>query len=212
MPRKLPTVSHKVRPRQRGGDAPPTLHVHRHLPTAVRKGTSFRGTGIPESSHRRLDPEHGNDHADGSVAHAYDAADRRSIQHQYDRAKHRRGHCASGLRRQSHSQPSVAGDFYNLNAFALPPATPAVSAPAASVSCRGPVWSTWTRVWPNDSMLANACMLRFEATFTNVINHTNYAPPSLNLGEPSSFGVLNAALPQGEGGNRTGQLALHMDF
>jgi hypothetical protein len=54
--------------------------------------------------------------------------------------------------------------------------------------------------------------LRFEATFTNVINHTNYAPPSLNLGEPSSFGVLNTALPQGEGGNRTGQLALRMDF
>jgi hypothetical protein len=45
-----------------------------------------------------------------------------------------------------------------------------------------------------------------------VINHTNYAPPSLNLGNTSTFGVLSAALPQGEGGNRTGQVALHVDF
>ncbi len=28
----------------------PTLHGDRHLPTAVRKGKNFRGTGIPESS------------------------------------------------------------------------------------------------------------------------------------------------------------------
>ena len=54
--------------------------------------------------------------------------------------------------------------------------------------------------------------LRFEATFTNVLNHTNFAPPALNVGNPSTFGVLDAALPQGEGGNRTGQLALRLDF
>ena len=55
----------------------------------------------------------------------------------------------------SHRSPA---SFYNLNAFALPPATPAVSAPAASASWRGPVWPTWTRVWPNASVLANACI------------------------------------------------------
>jgi hypothetical protein len=54
--------------------------------------------------------------------------------------------------------------------------------------------------------------VRFEATFTNVLNHTNFAPPALNVGNPSSFGVLQAALPQGQGGNRTGQLALRVDF
>ena len=53
---------------------------------------------------------------------------------------------------------------------------------------------------------------RVEATFTNVINHTNYAPPAMNIGEPSSFGILNTALPQGEGGNRTGQVAVRLDF
>ena len=54
--------------------------------------------------------------------------------------------------------------------------------------------------------------LRVEASFTNVINHTNYAPPSMNIGEPSTFGVLNTALLQGQGGNRTGQVAARFDF
>jgi hypothetical protein len=54
--------------------------------------------------------------------------------------------------------------------------------------------------------------LRFEATFTNVLNHTNFAPPATNVGNPASFGTLQAALPQGNGGNRTGQLALRLDF
>jgi hypothetical protein len=52
---------------------------------------------------------------------------------------------------------------------------------------------------------------RFEATFTNVLNHTNFAPPATNITSPA-FGVLQSALPQGSGGNRTGQLALRMDF
>jgi len=54
--------------------------------------------------------------------------------------------------------------------------------------------------------------LRFEATFTNALNHTNFASPALNIGNPSSFGVLQTALPQGSGGNRTGQMALRLDF
>jgi len=53
--------------------------------------------------------------------------------------------------------------------------------------------------------------IRFEASFTNVINHTNYAPPAMNIGS-GSFGVLNSALLQGQGGNRTGQVAARIDF
>jgi hypothetical protein len=45
-----------------------------------------------------------------------------------------------------------------------------------------------------------------------VLNHTNFAPPALNLSSPSTFGQLVAALPQGNGGNRTGQLAARFDF
>jgi len=54
--------------------------------------------------------------------------------------------------------------------------------------------------------------LQFEATFTNVLNHANFAPPALNVSNQSTFGVLTNTLPQGLGGNRTGQLALRLDF
>jgi hypothetical protein len=54
--------------------------------------------------------------------------------------------------------------------------------------------------------------LRFEGTFTNILNHTNFAPPATNISNPNTFGVLQSALPQGAGGNRTGQLALRLDF
>jgi hypothetical protein len=54
--------------------------------------------------------------------------------------------------------------------------------------------------------------LRFEATFTNVLNHTNYAPPATNWSSPSTFGVLNAQQTAENAGNRTGQVALRFEF
>jgi hypothetical protein len=60
--------------------------------------------------------------------------------------------------------------------------------------------------------IAERLRLRFEASFTNVFNHPNFAPPALNFSNPGSFGQLVATLPQGQGGNRTGQLALRLDF
>jgi hypothetical protein len=54
--------------------------------------------------------------------------------------------------------------------------------------------------------------LRFEATFTNLFNRSNFAPPQTNISNTSTFGALTAVLPQGLGGNRTGQVALRLDF
>jgi hypothetical protein len=54
--------------------------------------------------------------------------------------------------------------------------------------------------------------LRFESTFTNLLNHTNYAPPSTNFSSLSTFGVLNAAQTAENAGNRTGQAALRLEF
>jgi hypothetical protein len=54
--------------------------------------------------------------------------------------------------------------------------------------------------------------LRFEATFTNVLNRSNFAPPQTNISNTATFGALTSVLPQGLGGNRTGQLALRLDF
>ena len=103
-------------------------------------------------------------------------------------------------------------NFFNINAFALPPADAGRFGSCGVSILEGPhmidVDAGLAKVFP----ITERFRIRFEATFTNVLNHTNFAPPALNVGNPSSFGVLQAALPQGQGGNRTGQLAIRMDF
>jgi len=54
--------------------------------------------------------------------------------------------------------------------------------------------------------------LRFESTFTNVLNHTNFAPPATQIDNTATFGVLSAPQTAENAGNRTGQLALRLDF
>ena len=54
--------------------------------------------------------------------------------------------------------------------------------------------------------------LRFESTFTNVLNHTNFAPPATQIDNTTTFGVLSAPQTAEGAGNRTGQLALRIDF
>jgi hypothetical protein len=53
--------------------------------------------------------------------------------------------------------------------------------------------------------------MRFEATFINALNHPNFAPPATQIGNPT-FGVVSAPQTAENAGNRTGQLALRMDF
>jgi hypothetical protein len=53
---------------------------------------------------------------------------------------------------------------------------------------------------------------RFESTFTNVLNHTNFAPPATQIDNTTTFGVLSAPQTAENAGNRTGQAALRLDF
>jgi hypothetical protein len=52
---------------------------------------------------------------------------------------------------------------------------------------------------------------RFETTFTNVLNHTNFAPPATAI-DNAQFGQLTAPQTAENAGNRTGQVALRVDF
>jgi hypothetical protein len=54
--------------------------------------------------------------------------------------------------------------------------------------------------------------VRFESTFTNVLNHTNLAPPSTQIDNTAAFGVLSAPQTAENAGNRTGQAALRVTF
>ena len=54
--------------------------------------------------------------------------------------------------------------------------------------------------------------LRFESTFTNVINRANFNPPATNISNASTFGVLTSVQTANNASNRTGQVALRLDF
>jgi len=53
--------------------------------------------------------------------------------------------------------------------------------------------------------------LRFESTFTNVLNHTNYTAPAMNISN-STFGILQSTQTAENAGPRTGQFAFRLDF
>ena len=102
--------------------------------------------------------------------------------------------------------------YYNINAFASPPADAGRFGTCGLGILEGPGENNVNAGLAKQFPISERFRLRFEATFTNVLNHTNFAEPSLNFSNPSTFGVLQATLPQGLGGNRTGQLALRLDF
>jgi hypothetical protein len=68
--------------------------------------------------------------------------------------------------------------------------------------------------------LSERTKIRFESTFTNILNHTNFAPPSSLQVIPGAggqninpaFGALSSAQTAENAGNRTGQVALRLDF
>lgn len=103
-------------------------------------------------------------------------------------------------------------NYFNINAFAPTPAGAARIGNAGVGSLEGPGTVAVSAGLSKVVALRESLHLRFEATFTNVLNHTNYAPPATNISNPSTFGVLDAQQTAENAGNRTGQLALRLDF
>jgi len=105
----------------------------------------------------------------------------------------------------------TSAQFYNPSAFALPPDNAGRFGSCGVGILEGPHSIDVDLGLAKRFNLGERAHVRFEATFTNALNHTNFAPPAMNITSPA-FGVLQSALPQGSGGNRTGQLALRLDF
>jgi len=104
------------------------------------------------------------------------------------------------------------GNYFNLNAFAPTPVGAARVGSAGVGILEGPGTIAVSGGLSKVMLLREGLKLRFEATFTNALNHTNFAPPSTNVSSPSTFGILTSAQTAENGGNRTGQLALRLDF
>jgi hypothetical protein len=102
--------------------------------------------------------------------------------------------------------------FFNINAFTSTPVGAGRFGNAGLGILEGPGMVDVDTGLAKIFRIHERFRLRFEVSFTNVLNHTNFAPPATNISNPSTFGALQSVLPQGSGGNRTGQAALRLDF
>ena len=104
------------------------------------------------------------------------------------------------------------GNYFNFNAFAHTPLNAGRIGNAGVGTLEAPGTIAVSAGLAKVLAVREAWRLRFESTFTNVLNHTNYAPPATNISSQVSFGVLTAAQTAENAGNRTGQLALRVEF
>lgn len=104
------------------------------------------------------------------------------------------------------------GQFFNIGAFtSTPPGAGRFGSCGVGI-LEGPGMIDVDLGLAKTFQIKERLRLRFEASFTNVLNKVNYAAPATNISNPSTFGVLESALSQGSGGNRVGQAALRLDF
>ena len=109
----------------------------------------------------------------------------------------------------SHRSPA---NYFNLAAFAPTPVGAGRIGNASVGSLEGPGTIAVSGGLAKVFAIRGNVHLRFESTFTNLLNHTNYAPPVTNISNPTSFGVLTAQQTAENAGNRTGQVALRLEF
>jgi hypothetical protein len=101
-------------------------------------------------------------------------------------------------------------DYFNLNAFNPIPSRPAGNCAVGSlvgpgtVAIAGGVSKTFA--------IGEKVHMKLESTFTNLPNHLNYAPPAVDVSSPATFGKTTSVQTAENAGNRTGQVALRIEF
>ena len=101
------------------------------------------------------------------------------------------------------------GSMFNINAFNPVPSGPVGNCGVGILV--GPGTSTIAAGLAKNFHITERLRLRFEGTFTNLMNHPNFAPPPTNV-TSSTFGVVQSVQTAENSGNRTGQLGLRLDF
>jgi hypothetical protein len=104
------------------------------------------------------------------------------------------------------------GQYFNAAAFAPTPVGSGRFGDAGVGILQGPGTEAVSMGLAKVFKITEGTKMRFESTFTNVLNHTNFAPPATQWDSQSTFGVLSAPQTAENAGNRTGQLALRFDF
>ncbi len=103
-------------------------------------------------------------------------------------------------------------NWFNINAFAPTPDNAGRIGNAGVGILEGPGTIAVAGGLSKSFQLRERARLRFEATFTNLINHTNFAPPQTDVSSPDTFGKTSSVQTAENGGNRVGQLALRLEF
>src|SRR3984885_6649117 len=101
--------------------------------------------------------------------------------------------------------------YFNLAAFAPTPAGAGRFGNAGVGILQGPGTAAVSLGVAKQFHITERAHARFETTFTNVLNHTNFAPPVTAI-DSSTFGALTGPQTAENAGNRTGQAALRVDF
>jgi hypothetical protein len=101
--------------------------------------------------------------------------------------------------------------YFNLAAFSPTPAGAGRFGNAGVGTLEGPGTSAVSLGVAKQFRITEKLHARFETTFTNVLNHTNFAPPVTAI-DSSTFGALTGPQTAENAGNRTGQAALRLDF
>ena len=107
------------------------------------------------------------------------------------------------------ANPTV-GEYFNINAFNPVPAGPVGNCRVGSLV--GPGTVAIAGGLSKTFALGEKVHMKFESTFTNLPNHLNYAPPLTDVSSPSTFGKITSMQSSENAGNRTGQLALRVEF
>ncbi|MGC2543650.1 MAG: carboxypeptidase regulatory-like domain-containing protein, partial [Candidatus Sulfotelmatobacter sp.] len=108
-------------------------------------------------------------------------------------------------------QGQSSAQYFNLAAFAPTPAGAGRFGNAGVGILQGPGTAAASLGLAKVFHVTESVKVRFESTFTNVLNHTNFAPPATQIDNPT-FGVLSAPQTAENAGNRTGQVALRIEF
>ena len=101
--------------------------------------------------------------------------------------------------------------YFNPAAFQATPANAGRFGNAGVGILQGPGTKTVSLGVAKQFRVTDSSHIRFESTFTNVFNHTNFAPPVTAIDQPT-FGALTAPTTAENAGNRTGQFAVRYDF
>lgn len=102
--------------------------------------------------------------------------------------------------------------WWDINAFVPTPAGAGRVGNAGVGILEGPGTVAIAGGLSKNFAIAERARLRFEATFTNLPNHPNFAAPPTDISDPTTFGKVVTTQSAENSGNRVGQLSARIDF